>query len=106
MIPGKQPVKPVMTHFFYMDAADPSKVSRWVGSVGPNRVLGPSTDLQRAALPELVAEAATSGRCSWSGSVAPIAVSGGDDWSASALNLTVVAAMPGLAGFLIAHGAS
>ena len=33
--PGKQPVKPVMTHFFYMDAADPSKVSRWVGSVGP-----------------------------------------------------------------------
>jgi hypothetical protein len=24
-----------MTHFFYMDANDPSKVSRWIGSVGP-----------------------------------------------------------------------
>jgi len=33
--PGTQSVKPTMTHFFYMDKADPSKVSRWVGSVGP-----------------------------------------------------------------------
>jgi hypothetical protein len=32
---SKPPVKPVMTHFFYMDEADPTKVSRWVGSVGP-----------------------------------------------------------------------
>jgi hypothetical protein len=28
-------VKPVMTHFFYMDEADPTKVRRGVGSVGP-----------------------------------------------------------------------
>jgi hypothetical protein len=28
-------VKPVMTHFFYMDEADPSKVRAWFGSVGP-----------------------------------------------------------------------
>ena len=28
-------VKPTMTHFFYMDETDPSKVSRWVGAVGP-----------------------------------------------------------------------
>ncbi|MGH8160439.1 MAG: hypothetical protein ACREPQ_20205 [Rhodanobacter sp.] len=28
-------VRPVMTHFFYMDAKDPSKVSQWFGSVGP-----------------------------------------------------------------------
>jgi len=28
-------VKPVMTHFFYMDEADPSKVRSWIGSVGP-----------------------------------------------------------------------
>ncbi len=33
--PGKPVVKPTMTHFFYMDAADPTKVRRWVGSVGP-----------------------------------------------------------------------
>ena len=32
---GKQPVHPVMTHFFYMDEADPSKVRSWIGSVGP-----------------------------------------------------------------------
>ena len=32
---SKSVVKPVMTHFFYMDAADPSKVRAWVGSVGP-----------------------------------------------------------------------
>ncbi len=38
MTPGdrsKKVVKPVMTHFFYMDEADPSKVRRWIGSVGP-----------------------------------------------------------------------
>ena len=28
-------VRPVMTHFFYMDDAIPAKVRRWVGSVGP-----------------------------------------------------------------------
>ncbi|HEV2678578.1 MAG TPA: hypothetical protein VGV37_28890 [Aliidongia sp.] len=28
-------VKPVMTHFFYMDDKDPTKVARWFGSVGP-----------------------------------------------------------------------
>ena len=33
--PGKEIVKPVMAHFFYMDKADPSKVSRWIGAVGP-----------------------------------------------------------------------
>ena len=32
---SKKPVKPSMAHFFYMDKADPSKVSRWVGAVGP-----------------------------------------------------------------------
>lgn len=32
---GKPTVKPVMTHFFYMDEADPSKVRSWIGSVGP-----------------------------------------------------------------------
>jgi hypothetical protein len=31
----KPVVKPVMTHFFYMDETDPSKVRRWIGSVGP-----------------------------------------------------------------------
>jgi hypothetical protein len=29
------PVRPTMTHFFYMDEAEPSKVGRWIGSVGP-----------------------------------------------------------------------
>jgi hypothetical protein len=24
-----------MTHFFYMDKADPTKVSHWYGAVGP-----------------------------------------------------------------------
>jgi hypothetical protein len=24
-----------MTHFFYMDEADPTKVRSWIGSVGP-----------------------------------------------------------------------
>jgi hypothetical protein len=32
---SKPTVKPVMTHFFYMDEADPSKVRRWIGSAGP-----------------------------------------------------------------------
>jgi hypothetical protein len=38
MIPDdadKTTVRPVMTHFFYMDEADPSKVRSWIGSVGP-----------------------------------------------------------------------
>ena len=33
--PSKNTVKPTMVHFFYMDKADPSKVSRWIGAVGP-----------------------------------------------------------------------
>ncbi len=33
--PGQPIVRPVMTHFFYMDDADPTKVRRWIGSVGP-----------------------------------------------------------------------
>ena len=33
---GSKPiVKPVMSHFFYMDEKDPAKVRRWVGAVGP-----------------------------------------------------------------------
>ncbi len=32
---SKPVVRPVMTHFFYMDKADPSKVSHWYGAVGP-----------------------------------------------------------------------
>ena len=28
-------VKPAMTHFFYMDEKDYTKVRRWVGAVGP-----------------------------------------------------------------------
>ncbi|MEZ2221297.1 nuclear transport factor 2 family protein [Rhizobium sp. RCC_161_2] len=28
-------VKPVMTHFFYMDEVEPTKVRHWYGSVGP-----------------------------------------------------------------------
>ncbi len=32
---SKPAVRPVMTHFFYMDEQDPAKVRRWVGSVGP-----------------------------------------------------------------------
>jgi hypothetical protein len=32
---SKNPAKPVMTHFFYMDDADPTKVRSWIGSVGP-----------------------------------------------------------------------
>jgi len=33
--PTQPVVKPTMAHFFYMDEADPSKVSRWIGAVGP-----------------------------------------------------------------------
>jgi hypothetical protein len=33
--PARPPVTPVMTHFFYMDEADPTKVRHWYGSVGP-----------------------------------------------------------------------
>jgi hypothetical protein len=32
---SKSVVRPTMTHFFYMDAADPTKVSHWYGAVGP-----------------------------------------------------------------------
>jgi hypothetical protein len=32
---GGPVVRPTMTHFFYMDEADPTKVSRWSGAVGP-----------------------------------------------------------------------
>ncbi len=33
---GKGPtVHPSMSHFFYMDPKDPTKVTRWVGAVGP-----------------------------------------------------------------------
>jgi hypothetical protein len=31
----KQPVRPVMTHFFYMDEVNTEKVRAWYGSVGP-----------------------------------------------------------------------
>src|ERR1700761_5074656 len=33
--PSITPKKPSMVHFFYMDEADPTKVSRWIGAVGP-----------------------------------------------------------------------
>lgn len=33
--PSLKTVQPTMTHFFYMDKADPTKVSHWIGSVGP-----------------------------------------------------------------------
>lgn len=32
---GGVPVYPTMTHFFYMDEKDPTKVARWHGAVGP-----------------------------------------------------------------------
>jgi hypothetical protein len=33
---GSKPiVKPVMSHFFYMDEKDPTKVRHWIGAVGP-----------------------------------------------------------------------
>lgn len=31
----KKPTRPAMTHFFYMDPKDLSKVKHWHGSVGP-----------------------------------------------------------------------
>ena len=33
--PTQKTVRPAMTHFFYMDEKDPSKVAHWYGSVGP-----------------------------------------------------------------------
>ena len=33
--PGMKVVAPSMTHFFYMDEGDPTKVARWIGAVGP-----------------------------------------------------------------------
>jgi hypothetical protein len=33
--PTQKSVRPAMTHFFYMDETDPSKVAHWYGSVGP-----------------------------------------------------------------------
>jgi hypothetical protein len=33
--PAEKPARPAMTHFFYMDEKDPSKVAHWYGSVGP-----------------------------------------------------------------------
>jgi hypothetical protein len=33
--PKMETVRPTMTHFFYMDETNPSKVIRWVGAVGP-----------------------------------------------------------------------
>jgi hypothetical protein len=38
MIPddkSKPTVRPSMSHFFYMDEKDPTKVGRWIGAVGP-----------------------------------------------------------------------
>ena len=32
---SKGTVRPVMTHFFYMDETNPCKVRSWIGSVGP-----------------------------------------------------------------------
>lgn len=32
---GGPAVHPTMTHFFYMDQADPTKVKHWYGAVGP-----------------------------------------------------------------------
>ena len=32
---SKPVARPAMTHFFYMDERDPSKVRHWFGSVGP-----------------------------------------------------------------------
>ena len=32
---GGPSVRPTMTHFFYMDEKNPSKVKRWYGAVGP-----------------------------------------------------------------------
>jgi hypothetical protein len=35
--PSTGPKQPSMVHFFYMDKANSSNVSRWVGAVGPTR---------------------------------------------------------------------
>ena len=32
---GEAPIHPTMTHFFYMDEDDPTKVKHWHGAVGP-----------------------------------------------------------------------
>jgi hypothetical protein len=32
---GHPVVRPTMTHFFYMDESDPTKVKHWHGAVGP-----------------------------------------------------------------------
>ena len=32
---SKGTVRPVMTHFLYMDETNPCKVRSWIGSVGP-----------------------------------------------------------------------
>jgi hypothetical protein len=33
--PTIKPVRPTMSHFFYMDEKDPTKVKHWIGAVGP-----------------------------------------------------------------------
>ena len=33
--PAQPLARPTMTHFFYMDERDPTKVRRWCGAVGP-----------------------------------------------------------------------
>jgi hypothetical protein len=33
--PKQESVRPTMSHFFYMDPADPTKVIKWIGAVGP-----------------------------------------------------------------------
>ena len=43
--PSQKTVKPVMTHFFYMDKTDPIKVSRSVGSVGQPRFRAAGLDV-------------------------------------------------------------
>jgi hypothetical protein len=34
---SKSIVKPVMSHFFYMDEKEPTKVRHWIGAVGPTQ---------------------------------------------------------------------
>jgi hypothetical protein len=33
--PSRSPVRPSMSHFFYMDEKTPTKVKRWIGAVDP-----------------------------------------------------------------------
>ena len=33
--PETPSARPTMSHFFYMDERDPTKVKRWIGAVGP-----------------------------------------------------------------------